>query len=208
MNQQFVFFRNNLSLARLALVAMTTLFVAGCGEAQVGIQAGYHDDHYDTSYYETDSSYHAADGWDDPFAPELLSVELIDSYGDSSADTPIQHLSIDPYIDDGLFELFWRAEAWDDYWAELYINDRPSFDGALFVDDQLCGLDLACDEDGVFFCQYTPGFTVLCDSGDEVGVVSISDLMLRVPEKLYVGVQLCDLYFETCEYQWQEVWFE
>ena len=201
MNQQFVFFRSNRSLARLVLVTMATLFVVGCGEAQVGIHAGYHDDYYDTSDYETDS-------WDDPFAPELLSVELIDSYGYSSVDTPVHGLSIDPYIDDGLFELFWRAEAWDDYWAELYINDRPSFDGALFVDDQLCGLDLACDQDGVFFCQYTPGFSVLCDGGDEVGVVSISELMIRVPEKLYVGVQLCNLYFDECEYQWREVWFE
>jgi hypothetical protein len=94
--------------------------------------------------------------------PSLSAFHMVDSY---DADTGLYHypeLYLNPYRYSGLFELYWYVERRRDYYAEFYVNYRPTINGALFIDEQLCGPGLPCDTYGSQICRYTADFTLSC----------------------------------------------
>lgn len=138
------------------------------------------------------------------FQPELEAFNITDSFGHNSEVSPSLAMTIDPYVDNGWFEIAWIAHSWDDYWVEYYINDSPSMENASYVGSQLCGLGFECEEDGLQFCQYTPDYGVSCDTGEEH--TAYIDYLVRVtPQTLYFILQVCDIDFEYCEYQFEPV---
>lgn len=142
-----------------------------------------------------------------PSPPELLMFDLVDSYGFSGQFDPDVALAINPYEDDGWFEIYWEANAWDDYWVEFYVNDRPDWEDAVYFGSQMCGAGFPCDAEGMQFCQYDLDFGLSCDTGENL-IADISPLIYAIPQTLYVFLQVCDLDFNYCEYDYYPVLFE
>lgn len=187
--------------------------LAGCG-AEYG-EVYYEDSYYEDSYYDsyTETTTVVSDIQVDTVVehpvdiPRLKQFHMIDSYGVNTETQPNIALAVNPYTDDGYFDIYWYAESWDDYWVEYYISDNPSMDGAQYVGSEMCGVGLECEEDGLQFCQYTADFYLQCDTGEDVAV-DLVPMMYAVPQTLYFILQVCDLYFENCEYAFYPVLFE
>ncbi|WP_075188364.1 hypothetical protein [Teredinibacter haidensis] len=187
-------------IKRFSMVVFPLVLTA-CGAEHVSI---YDDGYYSDVYVEASSVHVMTDNHD---KPELDDFYLVDSYGYSSEFSSSPGLTVDPYMDDGWFEVYWYTRAWDDYWVEFYVNDSPSITHASYVGSQLCGLGFECEDDGIQFCQYTAGFSLSCDTGEDQ-VTDVSSMMYTVPQTLYFIVQVCDLNFEYCEYSTEPVLFE
>jgi len=198
----------------LSMILASALLV-GCGGEYVEVYAedryhdtepAYHDaTYYDTTYYETEQTVSVLV---DPFGgPSLEEFHIVDSYGNSSEQTPNTALALDPYTDDGWFEIYWYAQSWDDYWVEYYVSDNPSLDGALYVGSQLCGVGLECEDEGLQFCRYDAEFGLSCDTG-EGHIADVGAMIYAIPQTLFVILQVCDLGYESCEYGFYPVMFE
>ncbi|WP_018415336.1 hypothetical protein [Teredinibacter turnerae] len=172
---------------------VSLVWLGGCGADTVVV-------HSDTTEVIVEEEY-------PPLPPSLDAFFLVDSYGISPEFDPAAALAINPYVDDGWFELEWMASSWDDYWVEFYVNDRPDWDGAVYAGSQLCGIGLECDQDGLQFCRYDTGFGLSCDTGEDF-VADLSPLIYVIPQTLYVFLQVCDTGFEYCEYDYYPVLFE
>ncbi|SMF45551.1 hypothetical protein SAMN02745866_02961 [Alteromonadaceae bacterium Bs31] len=169
--------------------------------AACGAEHGYYNDH----------EHYSQPGETVLFAPEiskprLQDFHMVDSYGIDSA-SHSQALVVDPYLDEGLFEIYWFADSWDDYWVEFYISDNPSMDGAEYVGSQMCGVGLDCSEDGLQFCQYSADLYLSCDTGEE-HLADVSPLIYAIPQTLYFILQVCDYSFDYCEYSFRPVLFK
>jgi hypothetical protein len=151
----------------------------------------------DTVYIETPAP--------DP-RPSLSAFHMVDSY---DADTGLYHypeLYLNPYRYSGLFELYWYVERRRDYYAEFYVNYRPTINGALFIDEQLCGPGLPCDTYGSQICRYTADFTLSCSP--DTAPLDIGHMVYELPQKLYLILQICDTGSFYCEYEYRTVWME
>lgn len=132
----------------------------------------------------------------------LEGFHLVDSYYVNSEFERNRTLRLDPYIDDGLFEVYWYVNSSHNYRATLSINDRPSLNGALIVGSELCGPGRSCDYDGMQQCVYTPDFQLGCglDWYDaERNARRVEELFYSVPEHLYVNLEVCDTVGVACE---------
>lgn len=164
----------------------------------------------ETTYYDDSGYYHEEESHKEyvvvetVFAPELEAFYLTDSYGVSSDHTPYDSLILDPYIDNGWFDVSWVVDSWDDYWVEFYMSDNPSLDDATYIGSQMCGYGLECDEDGLQLCRYTPDYGISCDTGED-RIAYVDHLIYTVPQTLYFITQVCDLNFEVCEYRFEPV---
>lgn len=173
------------SLVRIVALLAALLVLSGC------------DEHYVHSHHTTVVT--------DP-RPLLDRFHMVDSYETDTGLGRYYDLSLNPYIWDGLFEVYWYASYARDYYAEVWINDRPSLRGARFIDDFYCGDGLNCDSYGSTLCQYTEDFFLSCSVAN--AGVDIGDLVYTLPQAMYLMVQVCDTGSTYCEYQHREVWLE
>lgn len=132
--------------------------------------------------------------------PNLREFQVIDSFGytESPGYAPI----LDPNVSDGLFDIYWRADSFYDYWVTVGINDRPSMANSIILSEELCGYDLACDYDGSQVCAYDAEFFMGCGADLyelERNMVDIFPLIFDLPEHLYLNIELCDETGRFCE---------
>ncbi len=127
--------------------------------------------------------------------PTFKSFSIVDSYGvDSSVSS--QPLAIDPYKDDGLFDVFWWVSSVENYRINLYLNDRDALGGAILVYTDVCGNTGRCGNDGSAICQYTSDFYMACN--DDTKETDIASLFTRVPQQMYLLMEVCDIDSPLC----------
>lgn len=139
------------------------------------------------------------------FKPELRSFDILDSYDVDTRVDSRTSLALNPYLYDGLFDVYWRVNSLEDYIVELRINDRPSPQASFLVHSEWCGEGLWCDQSGNLICEYNSHFELACEGEDWVDV---SDLFEKVPQELYLILQICDFDSPYCEYEYYPVWME
>lgn len=141
----------------------------------------------------------------DDYAPELHRFDVVDSYGVDTAKSS-STLTIDPYIDNGLFDVFWQVNSLEDYQVNILINDYRSANNSYLVYSEVCGAGLACDQGGGVICQYTSDFTLSCNNSSRVE--DIGDLFQQVPQPLYLVLEVCDTRGYNCDYAYRRVVME
>lgn len=138
--------------------------------------------------------------------PELRRFDIIDSYDTDTALPNYPALRLNPYLYDGLFEVFWRVNSSEDYRVSLLINDRPTIADSLRIHSQICGAGLRCDQSGNWICEYTTDFYMSCDAGERE--VDIYPLIDKLPQKLYLFMEICDQDSGYCEFDYYPVTLE
>ena len=101
--------------------------------------------------------------------PQIDFFEIIDTFGFSSfydPGTPV----LNPYEDEGWFQVNWEADTRDDYVVEYRVNDLPDITGSVLIDTETCGRDLSCGREGTQFCQYNADLTMTCDADIQADV--------------------------------------
>ncbi|QEY19029.1 hypothetical protein D0C16_13295 [Cellvibrio sp. KY-GH-1] len=142
----------------------------------------------------------------DDYVPELRVFDLIDSYDTDTAKPNHPALALSPYLYDGLFDVFWQVNSLEDYTVTLRINDRPSLTNSLKIHSQVCGAGRRCDQGGNWICEYTNDFYMSCDgSGVER---DIYPLVSKVPQLVYLLLEVCDSNSGYCEYDYYPVTLE
>ncbi|MBX2857345.1 MAG: hypothetical protein KTR17_01680 [Cellvibrionaceae bacterium] len=171
---------------KFALFALAAITLAGCGGA------GYSDDYID-DYIEVDEPIYDR--------PQIEFFELIDTFGFSSFDpgTPV----LNPYEDDGWFQVNWEADTRDDYVVEYRVNDLPSITGSVLIDSETCGPGFSCGREGLQFCQYNADISMTCDADFRVDR-SFDHKVFVLPQSLFFIIQLCTPDFVFCEYTFEE----
>lgn len=151
--------------------------------------------------HDEKSSVHPED-----YVPYLRSFHMIDSYNQDTAVPGYDDLALNPYLFNGLFEIFWQVDSLEDYSVTLRVNDRPSIATSIPVHTEICGERHWCDQGGNLVCEYTSEFYLACDnSGDWV---DIAGLFAQVPQQLYVFMDVCDRNSNYCEYLYYPMRFE
>lgn len=135
-------------------------------------------------------------------APSLVSFDVVDSYGVDTANSR-KSLVIDPYINNGLFDVFWRANSLEDYRVNILINSTPDTRNSIRVYSEICGLGRACDQGGGVICEYTPDFYLSCNNARNP--TDIVGLIKRVPQSAYLILEVCDLDTPFCSYRYHPV---
>lgn len=141
--------------------------------------------------------------------PALQGFHIYDSFG---VDSELDHsspLAIDPYENDGWFDLFWYVDSVRDYTVLIGVNDRPSMRGATIIGSDLCGPGLSCDLLGTFICTYTSDFYLGCgvvEEEAELNLASVDYLVFDLPQKVYINMEVCDVTGAGCELSSLPVW--
>lgn len=139
------------------------------------------------------------------YTPELYSFDIFDSYDVDTRIDSVTPLALSPYYYDGLFDIFWRANSLEDYHLELRLNDRPTSQGSLLIHHEICGAGLWCDQGGSLICEYTADLFMACEAEP---LVDISPLLYRLPQEMYLIMQVCDINSSYCEFDYYPVWME
>lgn len=139
------------------------------------------------------------------YTPYLRYFDIVDSYGVDTAKSS-DPLAINPYKDNGLFDVFWEVDSLEDYRVNVRINDVPFVTSSYIFYTTVCGAGLSCDQGGNAICQYTSQFTLGCNYSAHP--VDASILFKRVPQSLYMIVEVCDLNSPYCEYRYHSVQME
>ena len=135
-------------------------------------------------------------------APALVGFDVVDSYGvDTGYST--KALAIDPYINNGLFDIFWKANSLYDYRVNIRINATTDAASSLLIYSDICGAGRACDQAGNLICEYTADFYLSCNNARHP--TDIASLMKRVPQTLYLMLEICDLDSPYCSYKYYPV---
>lgn len=182
------------------VLVIAVIFAAGC-------RGGVHGEVYVEDHHHYEPDHH--DDNDDLYVPWLLGFNVVDSFGTSTEDFVNYTPELDPYIDDGFFEVYWEVDAVHNYIVEYRVNDIPDVAGSRLIDAEICGWGLACDTSGYQFCQYNPDFTLSCDvitpaypDIDSMRYpLDISDMVYDLPETLYLVLQICDTRSNYCEFE-------
>ncbi|HEY7864405.1 MAG TPA: hypothetical protein VIC51_00215 [Psychromonas sp.] len=143
---------------------------------------------------------------DTPPPPGQLAMYefgVIDSFGVDSEIYPSEELILDPYIDDGLFEVYWSATAGRYYTFYLSLGSTREIEDSIEVYSEDCGPGKFCGRDGYSICTYTSDFYLSCDGQ---GFEDISELFVEVPERLYLFAEVCDTF--RCNYDYRLVTLE
>lgn len=142
---------------------------------------------------------------DDSPPPSMALYEfgLIDSYGVDSELYPNDELVLDPYIEEGLFEVYWEATANRSYTFYLSVGRSRDIEDSDVVYSESCGPGRSCGRTGYAICSYATDFYVSCDSEEWVDIAHLFD---QVPERLYVFAEVCDTL--VCNYDRRPVFFE
>ena len=166
------------------------LLLAGCNSGSVAV------------YSEVEYSHH------DYHQPALFSFDISDTADTYSGDYVEPFLELDPYDNNGEFELFWEVDSNDDYIVEYRISQSPSLTDSKLIGEDYCGRDFDCDRTGMQFCQYRPDFSVRCDSygGSQERIIHIDELLDTVPQTLYIALAVCDVHHHNaCDAQYLPV---
>lgn len=139
------------------------------------------------------------------YTPALHSYHILDSY-DTDTYYSNAPLALNPYLYDGLFEVYWTANSLEDYRVRLSINDRPTLTNSVLIHTERCGAGLWCDQQGSLFCEYGADLTLSCDTGP--GEVDINYLFQTIPQDLYLFLEICDINSPYCEYDYYPVTME
>ncbi|MCP8899081.1 hypothetical protein [Gilvimarinus xylanilyticus] len=118
----------------------------------------------------------------------LIDYALIDSYGVDSDYDPGVPLVIDPYVEAGVFEVFWEVRYAEPYRFYLSMGETPYIDDSLRVYERRCGPGRACNLDGYALCQYRTDFTLACENGPWVDMLPI---IYKVPQDVYLFAEIC-----------------
>ncbi|MDO8343014.1 MAG: hypothetical protein Q7T48_07440 [Cellvibrio sp.] len=143
---------------------------------------------------------------DDPhenYVPELRAFDIIDSYDTDTANPNHPPLVFDPYLYEGLYEIFWDVDSLEDYRVSLRINDRNSIEGSLLVHTQWCGAGRSCDQSGNWVCEYTSDFYMSCEgSARELDIYPLVD---QLPQRIFMFIEICDFDSGYCEFDYYPV---
>ncbi len=143
--------------------------------------------------------------------PEVYDFEIVDSYNNSNLTPPYFELAVNPTRNDGYFEIFWDVESFSAYSTALFINDTPNLYGAYELDYNECSSRNECRGKGYGFayCFYDRDDYLSCSTQQyENASVDIYPLINTHPEKLYLLLEVCDLYSHACTVHQQSVLFE
>lgn len=134
--------------------------------------------------------------------PSLVGFDIIDSYG---VDTGVsnQALEIDPYVDGGLFDVLWRVNSLEDYRINVRVNSIADTYNSTLIYTDVCGEGLSCDQGGNLICEYTTDYYLSC--GNSQHLIDVASLIKRVPQKLFLIFEVCDLDSSYCSYQYYPV---
>lgn len=136
--------------------------------------------------------------------PTLVNYDIVDSYGIDTA-TSSAALAINPYRDNGMFDIFWKVNSLEDYRVNILVNDRPTPDNSFLIYSDVCGANQACDQFGSVICEYTSDFTLSCDNRK---AVDIDELFKKVPQSVYMVLEICDIDSSYCAYDYYPVSME
>lgn len=136
------------------------------------------------------------------YVPELLLFDLVDSYGDESADYGYEYEY--EIADESVFDVFWEANSLEDYTVNLYLNDASDPRGGILIHSQICGAGRRCDQGGGWICDYFDDSMSCDDSGV---AKNVAPLTRRTPH-LYLVLSICDLDSPYCEYDHFDVFVE
>lgn len=139
------------------------------------------------------------------YVPDLHRFDLVDSYGVDTAKSSAP-LAINPYLYNGLFDIFWEVNSLEDYQVNVRINDVPSINQSFFIYGEVCGIGRACDQDGGVICEYTADLTLSCNADNHP--TDISELFRQVPQKLYLILEVCAYKSSACVYDYYPVQME
>lgn len=166
-----------------AMIALCCLAFSGCGGESRAVDDPHRDD----------------------YVPELRVFDLVDSY-ETDTSKSNRPLALSPYLFDGLFDVFWEVNSLEDYTVTLRINDRPSLTNSLVVHSQVCGAGRRCDQGGNWICEYTNDFYMSCDGSSFER--DIYPLVSKVPQLVYLLLEVCDSNSGYCEYDYYPVTLE
>lgn len=149
---------------------------------------GYEEETY---YYEEEHT-----------SPHLEQFDVIDTYGTNSHFSPVSELAISPYVNGGEFSLLWDIRSDYDYQVDVLVNRIPSLVGSQLVSSHSCGPGLNCDIHQYLDCEYTDYFLMQCeDSEGNLQSAYIDHLIDRVPQTLYMILDVCDSSDQDCSFQ-------
>jgi hypothetical protein len=140
------------------------------------------------------------------YTPELKRFDVVDSYGIDTREPGTTPLTIDPYADNGLFDVFWRVNSLEDYRVNIRINDRAGVNNSLLIYSEICGLGRACDQGSGVICEYTDDYWLSCNNNRAIDIYPL--FPLGAPEKQYLVLEICDLDSTYCAYDYYSVWMK
>lgn len=190
---------------KLIAIAATATFLSACHDGHYHAEATYH---YDDDYYYEDTHvvYYEPSYNDDPV---LVGFELIDTYNTNSEFEPDETLFINPYINNGYFDVYWDIFSDYDYFVELRFNTEATTVGSRLITSELCGPGLYCEDHQYQYCEYTSDFYIECESGSGAyDMEYIGDMITQIPQSGYLIVQTCDSSLFYCESQIRHVVME
>lgn len=130
--------------------------------------------------------------------PTLVRFDIVDSYGVDTAESN-RPLEIDPYIGNGLFDVFWRVNSLDDYRINIRVSSKPSVSNSILIYSEVCGAGRACDQGGGVICEYTSDSYLSCNNA------RIPTDIISLPEDVYMILEVCDLNSSYCGYKYHPV---
>ncbi len=141
------------------------------------------------------------------YTPELKRYDVVDSYGVDTAKPGTTPLAISPYLDNGLFDVFWQVNSLEDYRVNIRINDAAGISQSLLIYSEICGLGKACDQGSGVICEYTTDFYLSCNNSKRP--IDIFELFPnKAPQKLFLLLEICDLDSSYCAYDYYPVLME
>ena len=142
--------------------------------------------------------------------PELVSFNIVDSY-ETNSEFEFGPYQITPYLDNGIFEVFWEVDSYHPYRVELFVNDSSQPDFGTRLSSAWCGRGEYCGNFSYQFCRYRENLSVVCELPESLEtneVEDISYLFTGIPEDLYLILEVCDEDLFYCEYDSIPVTFE
>lgn len=140
------------------------------------------------------------------YTPELRRFDVVDSYGIDTAEPGTTPLAINPYLYNGLFDVYWKVNSLEDYQVNIRINDMPSPNNSFLIYSEICGQGRACDQAGGLICEYTAELELSCNNSTHP--TDIGDLFNEVPQRLYLILQVCDMNSSYCDFESYPVFME
>ncbi|GGY87268.1 hypothetical protein GCM10011613_35580 [Cellvibrio zantedeschiae] len=135
-------------------------------------------------------------------APSLVAFDIVDSYGVDTGYS-LKALAIDPYINNGLFDVFWKVNSLKDYRVNIRVNSTPEISNSLIIYSDICGAYRACDQGGNVICEYTSDFYLSCNNARHP--TDIAAFIKRVPQNVNLILEICDLDSPYCSYKYYPV---
>ena len=184
--------------------------LAGCQtEYSAGYSGSYVEEYETVEEYEDDGGQEDTAPQIEPESVYLKQFDMVDSYGYDSYFFPYAFLSISPFINGGLFDIYWSLDAYQDYYLELTISSDPSFTESQLIYTDQCDIYGGCHQEQALQCEFTPDLELNC--GNHLGEYQdnyIGDWFDTFPQQLYLKLEICDDDFYYCEYSTKSVQFE